>query len=73
MYCKIEFPHIYTYVYVEKVIAPIVHGPKTIAHHTLLLHVGKKLCNRGGYFELFSRKNFGYYDLLKSGTIADKL
>ena len=21
----------------------------------------------------FSRKNFGYYDLLKSGTIADKL
>ena len=54
-------------------IVPRVHGPHTIVLHTLLLHVGKKLCTRGGYFELFRRKNFGYYDLLKSGTIADKL
>ena len=54
-------------------IVPTGHGPHTIVLHSLLLHVGKKLCNRGGYFELFRRKNFGYYDLLKSGTIADKL
>ena len=65
--------YIYPYMCANTVIAPIVHGPKTIVVHTLQLTVGKKLCDRGGYFELFRRKNFGYYDLLKSGTIADKL
>jgi hypothetical protein len=65
--------YIWSYASVETVFAQTVHGPKTIVLHTLLLLVGKKLRDRDGYFELFSRKNFGYYDLLKSGTITDKL
>ena len=65
--------YIWSYASVETVFAQRVHGPQTIVFHTLLLLVGKKLRDRDGYFELFSRKNFGYYDLLKSGTIADKL
>lgn len=65
--------YIWSYASVETVFAQTVHGPDTIVLHTLLLLVGKKLRDRDGYFELFSRKNFGYYDLLKSGTITDKL
>ncbi len=64
--------YIWSYASVETVFTQTVHGPKTIVLHTLLLLVGKKLRDRDGYFELFSRKNFGYYDLLKSGVFGSK-